>query len=382
MLIEIKGTGFKNKGAELMLRSIVSEVSRWRPMPRIAVAARTGPYIHRARLGLYQQVSPGRLLRAGLPDVAALVPAGLRHRYGMVLEREVDAILDANGFSYSSQWGRQSTLRLAQSARMWRRRGKKVVLLPQALGPFDSPGMRESFRTVIANADLVYARDERSYAYVMELGVDEGNVRVAPDFTHALPGRLPDEVELAARPAAIVPNVRVMEGGSVDRAAYLSLLGCCARTLAGLGFSPFVLVHDSGTDQEIAEALARSMVPPLPVIHRHDPLELKGIIGACEFVVGSRYHALIASLSQNVPVLAIEWSHKYAALLGEYGCRESVLSGSAPADQAAQLLAHLAGDEARTRVARSLNECNARNRAATERMWSDVRTLLTGADAP
>ena len=40
--------------------------------------------------------------------------------------------------------------------------------------------------------------------------------------------------------------------------------------------------------------------------------------------MGSRFHALVAALSQGIPVAALGWSHKYAELLGEFGLREFV----------------------------------------------------------
>jgi polysaccharide pyruvyl transferase WcaK-like protein len=382
MLIEIKGTDFRNKGAELMLRSVVTEVGSWSPRPGLVVAAGMGPYRSRAELGLYQKVAAGRLLRAGLPDPYALLPDSVRGRYGIVVDREIDAIFDASGFAYSSQWGVRSTLRLAQAARQWRRTGKKAVLLPQALGPFDDPVMRDAFRTAVEQVDLVYARDDASYANVMELQVPAEKVRQAPDFTIPLKGTLPGDVDLGDRPAAIVPNLRVVDGGASDRKAYVALLSSSARALAQLGFTPFILVHDSGSDAEIAAELATSIGTGLKQVHREDPLELKGIIGACELLVGSRYHALVAALSQNVPSFAISWSHKYGALLNDYGCPDHMLSPGTAPEEVLALLAPMAAEDSRRAMAAKLATINERNRAATQQMWSEVRALLgNGAGA-
>ena len=41
---------------------------------------------------------------------------------------------------------------------------------------------------------------------------------------------------------------------------------------------------------------------------------IKAAIGQLDFLVTSRYHTIIAAMSQRVPVIAIGWSHKYGDL--------------------------------------------------------------------
>ena len=52
--------------------------------------------------------------------------------------------------------------------------------------------------------------------------------------------------------------------------------------------------------------------------------DLKAMIGACDLMLGSRFHALIAALSSGVPSVAIGWAHKYPELLGEFGMERLV----------------------------------------------------------
>ena len=39
--------------------------------------------------------------------------------------------------------------------------------------------------------------------------------------------------------------------------------------------------------------------------------QLKGVFGQCDVVVAARYHSIVASISQGIPVLAIGWHTKY-----------------------------------------------------------------------
>jgi polysaccharide pyruvyl transferase WcaK-like protein len=43
------------------------------------------------------------------------------------------------------------------------------------------------------------------------------------------------------------------------------------------------------------------------------------IVGACDALVTSRFHAMVAGLSAGVPSLVIGWSHKYREVLADFG---------------------------------------------------------------
>ena len=49
------------------------------------------------------------------------------------------------------------------------------------------------------------------------------------------------------------------------------------------------------------------------------------MIGECDLMLGSRFHALIAALSSGVPSVAIGWAHKYPELLGVFGMERLVV---------------------------------------------------------
>ena len=43
----------------------------------------------------------------------------------------------------------------------------------------------------------------------------------------------------------------------------------------------------------------------------YDQYSIKGIIGLCNFFIGSRMHACIAALSQGIPTIGIAYSRKF-----------------------------------------------------------------------
>ncbi len=46
---------------------------------------------------------------------------------------------------------------------------------------------------------------------------------------------------------------------------------------------------------------------------------LRHLIGSCDVFVASRFHAMVSSLSMEVPTLVIGWSHKYREVLDMFG---------------------------------------------------------------
>ena len=168
MIIEIRKCGFQNKGAQLMLLAIVEQLrQRWPQATLVVMPSAPGgsaPYAEVTSLGLGLKVS---LQRRGVEfgDLAGLVPARLRHRYGLYVDREVDVVLDAAGFAYSDQWGSEPCRQLARATRRWRRRGTKTILMPQAFGPFADADGRAAIRRAVADCDLVMPRDPVSYRH-------------------------------------------------------------------------------------------------------------------------------------------------------------------------------------------------------------------------
>ena len=84
----------------------------------------------------------------------------------------------------------------------------------------------------------------------------------------------------------------------------------------------------SSDDRRVCTELMR-MHPGCPNLtqleHAYNAAEVKAVLSCCDAVLSSRYHALIAALSQEIPAIAFGWSHKYEALLEEVGIPASTI---------------------------------------------------------
>ena len=368
MLIEIRKAHFINKGAELMLRAIVDQLNRRLPDASLAMIPPGGydSYPHRAGLGLYQK----------LENYGRLTPLKFRRRYGMVTDAEINVVLDASGFSYSDQRGEKSSLKLARHIKRWKQQRKTVILMPQAFGPFTNPKIRRAMRTVIDHADAIYAREQISYDYLTGIAGERENIRMAPDFTNLLAGALPDNFDRQANRFCLIPNYQMIAKTSADSETYIDFLATCARHLHESNARPFILIHEGEKDLRLAKQVASRAGVNINIIRNNHALEVKGIIGASNGVISSRFHGLVSALSQAIPSLATGWSHKYEMLFEDYDFPEGVLSLDTAASEIKNsidaLLNHMQDDGFRSRLSVAAET----QKTASIRMWDEIETLV------
>ncbi len=379
MIIEIRGAGFRNKGAELMLLAILERLQQAAPDALITMTpsgpAGDRPFRKLVRLGIYPKVSLVRH-RVEFADSATIVPKRIRERYGLVLDREVDVVLDASGFAYSDQWGGAAAIELERASRRWKRQGTRIILLPQAFGPFDNPQIRASMKRALNNADLVMPRDDVSYQHVKELIGERETVRQFPDFTNLVDGTVPDWFDPHSLQVAIVPNSRMLDktGSSVSR-GYLTFLATWVRQLQVRDLRPFLLVHEGADDERLAVRVSETC-GGIPIIRDQDALAIKGILGACRAVVGSRFHSLVSSLSQGVPSVATGWSHKYVELFRDYGFADGVMSTDDGAQRIEEMMERIIDGKAAGEIRAALQHHSARLKEKSRKMWSAVEETM------
>ena len=381
MIIEVRKAGFRNKGAELMLLAIVARLRAAYPDAALTMTPSaphgSEPFAKLTALGLYPKAS---LNRRGIEwgAAAAVIPRRLRRRYGLVLDREVDVVIDAAGFAYSDQWGAESSRELARSARRWRRRGTKVILMPQAFGPYSERTIRMAILRAVDNADLVMPRDSTSYRHLTEVTGEREYIRQYPDFTNLIDGVVADGFAAEELGVAIVPNVRMIDKtDATSSGRYVPFMTGCVRRLTELGARPYMLVHEGVDDERLAAQISAAS-GGIPIVKEDDPLRIKGILGASRAVVASRYHALVSALSQGVPAVATGWSHKYTELFEDYGFPEGVLSIDAEAGHIDSMLERIVDTAASQEITAQLLHSSARLKSLSEEMWGAVQSVIDG----
>jgi colanic acid/amylovoran biosynthesis protein len=375
-MILLHGTGTHNKGAELMAVAVLEHFRARPDAPEFAVPAQFGPYRDRARYGLWTLVDERRWGRSKLATLA--MHRAFRRKYGLAAEEDCQAALDASGFAFGDQHGPKPAQHMAQNCRRWKRQGKKIVLLPQAFGPFGSREIRIACRELVDHCDLVFAREERSYQHLVEVTGPREAIRIAPDFTSVVAGRLPDGFHPADCVAFVVPNQRMLDKTDpATQRGYVPLLAKAIDQLAAAGLKPTVLLH-APEDAPLATRLAETTRSRFDVLSVACPVQLKGVLGTARLVISSRFHALVGALSQGVPALACGWSHKYEELLRQYDCPECVLSVGDAADLG-ERIGRLSDGPGRDELVARIRQAAKRQEAAIAAMWHAVDEVLSAA---
>lgn len=378
MNVEIRKINFINKGAKLMLDAICERLMSKTSDIRLVMApsARNAPYRDRAMIGAYQKAWYWRFA-VQWGDLGVLIPAAIRSMYGVVLDKEIDVVVDAAGFAYGDQWGSNSVKELARSSKRWKERGTKLILMPQAMGPFTSQSIRRCLEIVVRNASLVFARDRVSFRHIVDVVGHADNVLLAPDFTNLVAGYVPLGAEALYNRVCIVPNYQMIsKKTSVEGERYSKLMVQCVRNLMARGESPFFLVHEGEKDIELSNKIIEELGSSLEILRYDDPRHIKGVLGGCKGVIGSRFHALVGSLSQSVPTLAVGWSHKYEMLFEDYRFAEGILDLDMSSREIDAKIDLLCVNDSNIRIRRQLDVGAEEQKREAEAMWQRVESLL------
>ncbi len=379
MLIDILGVGTRNKGAELMLAAILSHMKSH--YSKISFASEPMPpfFEMHCQYDLYQKIwfyvrgmQVGRLGR--------LIPKQIRHRFGLITEEEINAVFDASGFAYGDQWpNKKMQQRIANHITRWKKQGKKVILLPQAFGPFEKIENANTMKKVLNNADLVFARDNISFNYLTQLAPNSSNIFRAPDFTNLLKGTIPEYHDQNECRIAFIPNSKMLKMTKDNISnQYIDIFVSGINQCLATGKKPFILVHESHEDNSLAKKITGLINVPIQIVKPISPLDIKGIIGTCDLVVSSRFHGLVSALSQGVPVIATGWSHKYKELLADYSCSELII----PVEKEAMIsiLTNLFDKKYYASVKQKIEAASDIQKEAARNMWEKVENCLSELD--
>lgn len=380
MNIEIKGVQFVNKGAELMLASVVERVKQYWPEADIVLEGNPlSPYKNRALLGAYQKLS----LRKNVIDlnfISYYLPKKIRNylkKWGVVTEADIDVVLDAAGFAYGDQWGALKIKHLGGELNRYKKNGCKYIFLPQALGPFSRANDQQVLKSSLPKAALICAREEDSYNHIRTLIGDADNLVQYPDFTNAVKGVVPDYWKNGQQKVCFIPNsnmIGVKNSNESWKRNYISIMTLLMTQVQSLGYEAVLLNHEGEGDRDICNTLNQHFDNKLIIIEESDPLKVKGIIGASRAIVCSRFHGCVSALSQGVVNLGTSWSHKYEQLFKEYGVSELLIDPNANDETQVDLINSLFADnEAYSKV---ISDNAVKYKDITETMWSQVVNVL------
>lgn len=243
-----------------------------------------------------------------------------------------------------------------------------MVQFPQTYGPYKCPLTRLLARYLFKHSSVIMARDEESRQVAQELLGMDRQVWLSPDVAFSMEAIRPGRIDLdppisEPAPGGVIGlnvNGLMVNGGYTRKNMfglkldYPSFLAAMIKALlvehqGELWLVPHTYAPpgDVESDPEacckVRAALPEILQPRVRVvIGQYDQHEIKGVIGQCDFFIGSRMHACIAALSQGVPCVGVAYSDKFKGVFDSVGMGGWVVDGrQATSEQAIERLIEL-----------------------------------------
>lgn len=255
----------------------------------------------------------------------------------------------AGGDSFSDIYGLPRLLYVTLPQILVLLLGRRLVLLPQTYGPFRHVLSRAIARRVVARAEIAFCRDRRSLQGFMSQNTGQfcydmgfAIAAVRPSHLSAAGLELPEQRD--SNLAGLNISGLLYQGGYSHkndfglRADYHEVIEAVLhRLIRERGMRVLLIPHVYGTEAASeSDVLACEAVfqrcqgrygDKLGILRgTYDPNEIRYVIGLCGFFIGSRMHACIAAMAQQVPAVSIAYSDKFL------GVMETVGMGSFAAD--------------------------------------------------
>jgi polysaccharide pyruvyl transferase WcaK-like protein len=222
---------------------------------------------------------------------------------------------------------------------------KKLMLLPQTIGPFKGRFAVALASFIMKRSEMVYARDRESFELARRLmgASHETKANFCYDMGFVLNPIKPESGMWAdaKAPTSNSPLVGLnvsglLSMGGYDRnnmfslnVDYTDLIRSLISYLIEEKRTGVLLIpHVFGAWQESDVAAVNRLYGELAgrypaglfaVQGAFDQHEIKYIIGRCDFFIGSRMHACIAALSQGIPAVGIAYSRKFDGVMKTVG---------------------------------------------------------------
>lgn len=254
---------------------------------------------------------------------------------------KTDLVISATGISFIEEFGNKKIYHFSKYLLMPLILNRKVIKLTQSFGPIKSRYNKFMTSSLLPRITKVMARGEISRSNLAQNGI-KINVISLPDLAVTLNKTISKKVEEIKKKykgqniIGISPNI-VCRNLTSDNLYLKEMKKICEFIIACLSdyqilFIPHTITEktkgkndDMWLCKKLSEKLPAERVEVIDTTE-FSPTELKSLISISDFFIGSRYHALVAAVSSNIPCLAIGWHSKYNELMAWYKLEENIVN--------------------------------------------------------
>lgn len=239
------------------------------------------------------------------------------------------AIFDISGFKLGSSWPSESYYHYTNLIKICSKYNIPLYLLPQSFGPFDfSDEQLSELKELLPTVRIIFAREKEGYDYLTkELKLK--NVVLSTDLV--LQNKEIDykvllkqiektnfECKVKDHNIAILPNVKVFE--RCDNVFLLELYKNIVDECLSLRKNVYILRHSK--EDIVCAKMIKEMYPDnnkvVLVEEQFTSYQFEEVVQNFDYIIASRYHAIVHAYKHNIPSIAIGWAVKYVELLGRF----------------------------------------------------------------
>lgn len=260
------------------------------------------------------------------------------------LYKNTDLMIDISGYALGSNWSIETCnhyldhLEFAKAFRI------PVYLMPQSFGPFDFQGeagkkVDQRIVELLPTVKVICAREQEGYQslkkqyhldnvmYANDLVINNRGVDLENIYRKISKMSLPD---IMAGSVAVIPNQR--NYAVADEAQVQKLYVSVIKKLLPNCPAVYLLSH-SDSDKVICKQLKAEFCADNRVIlieRELNCLEFNEVVKYFQFIVASRFHAIVHAFKNGIPCIALGWATKYHELMKQFGQEKYMLDVRQP----------------------------------------------------
>ena len=235
---------------------------------------------------------------------------------------QCDMLLSGGGSLLQDRTSTRSLLYYLFVMHLARRKGKKVMLYANGIGPVSRPSNRRRVKRAVDRADLVTLRDHSSAKELREMGVARADLHVTADPVFTMERAGQERVDAILRetglnqeqPFAVV-SVRDWPGTEQFPE---ELAAVCDHLYERHGLVSLFVLMQPDHDRQISRQVLENMNSPGLLLDRQlEPTDLMGVIATGKLCLAMRLHTIIFAARAAVPVVGLVYDPKVSSYLQE-----------------------------------------------------------------
>ena len=339
--ILVTGGELFNKGAQAMTFVTVSEIANRYPEKKVVLISPRDARREKEQKELYNiefisNVSTKIQLLSGIFKRDAfirLVKDRNTRRY-LEIVKETDAMLDISGYALGANWGSERVISYMVNIVMACINSIPVYLMPQSFGPFSFSGKKgkiadKLLQWFMPHVKVIMAREYEGEELLITR-YNLNNVVKTPDLVlqnkeinvDNIYRQLPEFKKITVKTfsVALIPNKKTIVYGNPEEIfniykQMIDQLLCAGKTV--------YLIYHAVEDYELCKRIKESYYSATEEVilcsEEYSCLEFDEIVKKFDFVIASRFHAIVHAYKNSIPAIVLGWAVKYKELVSAFG---------------------------------------------------------------